>query len=66
MYLQVVEVCQVLATAGLTEVAVVTACKHFCGVSDDISHEKALVIASTLLLPKVSYAETNMVFETHS
>ncbi|KAK2189910.1 hypothetical protein NP493_94g04032 [Ridgeia piscesae] len=57
----VVEVCQVLATAGLTEVAVVTACKHFCGVSDDISHEKALVIASTLLLPKVTNQHVDLV-----
>ena len=54
MYLQVVEVCRVLAADDLTEVAIVTACKHLCGVSDDISHEKALVIASTLLLPRVS------------
>lgn len=54
MYLQVVEVCRILAADDLTEVAIVTAVKHLCGVSDDISNEKAVVIASTLLLPMVS------------
>ena len=50
--------CIELAKSGLSEIAIVTACKHLCGVSQEISQGNALMFASSLLLPTVSKTGT--------